>query len=124
MKLRSMQDGEKQNDLLGSVTEKLDQTGEASTRLGSILEELLKHFDCSAGTVHLLAASGFLELAAQRGLPEFVVDKIKIIPGQFYLNAHKNLSYYQQIVVPGKAAAQFVIISVGVLPIDAPLGGG
>jgi len=75
-----MLSGEKQGDILGSVTEKLHQTGGASTQLGSILDELLKHFDCSAGTIHLLAASGSLELAAQRGLPEFVVEKIKIIP--------------------------------------------
>ena len=71
---------EKQADLLGDVTEKLKQASEASTQLGSILDELLKHFECSAGTIHLLAASGFLELAAQRGLPDFVVDKIKVIP--------------------------------------------
>ncbi|HEY4284129.1 MAG TPA: GAF domain-containing protein [Chthoniobacterales bacterium] len=80
MKLRTMQGGEKQNDLLGSITEKLEQTSEPSAQFGSILERLLKHFECSAGTVHLLATSGCLELAAQRGLPEFVVEKIKVIP--------------------------------------------
>lgn len=66
--------------ILGSVPEKLEQSGELSARLGSILDDLLLHFQCSAGTIHLLAESGLLELAAQRGLPEFVVAKIKTIP--------------------------------------------
>jgi hypothetical protein len=30
------------------------------------------------------------------------LDSIKVIPGEFYLNAHLNLCYYHQIVVPGK----------------------
>ena len=46
----------------------------------SILDDLLQHFECSAGTIHLLGKSGFLELVAQRGLPEIVVAKIAMIP--------------------------------------------
>lgn len=30
------------------------------------------------------------------------LDAIKIIPGEFYLNSHRNLSYYQQVIVPGR----------------------
>ncbi len=30
------------------------------------------------------------------------LDTIKVIPGEFYLNKHGNLSYYHQNVVPGK----------------------
>jgi hypothetical protein len=30
------------------------------------------------------------------------LDTIKVIPGEFYLNSHGNLSYYHQIAVPGK----------------------
>ncbi len=66
--------------LLGSVTEKLKQNGDRNTQLNSILDDCLQHFQCSAGTIHLLAASGLLELAAQRGLPEIVVSKIAKIP--------------------------------------------
>ena len=66
--------------ILESVTEKLLQGGEPAAGLGAILDDLLRHFQCSAGTIHLLAESGFLELAAQRGLPEVVVSKITTIP--------------------------------------------
>jgi len=30
------------------------------------------------------------------------LDAIKIIPGEFFLSKHKTLSYYQQMVIPGK----------------------
>lgn len=30
------------------------------------------------------------------------LDAIQVIPGQFHLNSHGNLAYYQQCVVPGK----------------------
>ncbi len=66
--------------ILKRVKEKLQQNGEMFRRLESILDELLHTFQCSAGTIHLRAESGFLELAAQRGLPEVVVAKIKTIP--------------------------------------------
>jgi len=46
-----------------------------------VLDLLLAHFDCVTGTVHLLDdQSGLLHLAAQRGIPEFVLEKIKVIP--------------------------------------------
>jgi L-methionine (R)-S-oxide reductase len=48
---------------------------------GVRLNEILGHFDCSAGTIHLLTADGqFLKLAAQRGMPPPVVAKIETIP--------------------------------------------
>ncbi len=75
-----MRSSGKPDGILGNVTEKLQQGGELATRLGSVLDDLLHHFRCSAGTIHLLAGSGFLELIAQRGLPEVVVAKIKMIP--------------------------------------------
>jgi GAF domain-containing protein len=80
VKHRCMLHAGKPDEVLGSVTEKLQQAGEPADRLGSILDELLQHFQCSAGTIHLLGPSGFLELVVQRGLPEVVVDKIKMIP--------------------------------------------
>ena len=46
-----------------------------------LLERLLHHFDCTVGTVHLLdATDGLLHLAAQRGLPPQVLDKVATIP--------------------------------------------
>jgi hypothetical protein len=36
------------------------------------------------------------------------LDSIKIMPGEFYLNAHKNLSYYHQIILPGKTFDEYL----------------
>ena len=36
------------------------------------------------------------------------LDSIKVMPGEFYLNAHGNLGYFHQISVPGKAIDAFL----------------
>lgn len=46
----------------------------------AVLEQLTRHFDCVVGTIHLTGADGQLHLAAQRGLPPPVLDKVKVIP--------------------------------------------
>jgi signal transduction protein with GAF and PtsI domain len=46
-----------------------------------LIELLLRHFDCSVGTVHLLdKKTGLLQLAAQTGLPPVLLDKVATIP--------------------------------------------
>ena len=55
--------------------------GTAAPPWDAILEQLLAHFQCPVGTVHLLdKATGMLRLAAQRGLPPPVLDKVGVIP--------------------------------------------
>lgn len=50
-------------------------------RWTGLLARVLQHFDCPVGTVHLLdAGDGMLHLAAQRGLPPPVLDKVGVIP--------------------------------------------
>lgn len=50
-------------------------------RWAQLLDHVLRHFDCPVGTVHLLdAKDGHLHLAAQRGLPPPVLDKVAVIP--------------------------------------------
>ena len=80
VKHRSMLRSGRPDGILGSVTEKLQQGGGLTAPLGPILDDILHHFQCSAGTIHLLAESGLLELAAQCGLPDVVVTKITTIP--------------------------------------------
>lgn len=46
----------------------------------AILSELLRHFDCAVATVHLVDGSGLLQLAAHRGLPEVVLDRVRTVP--------------------------------------------
>lgn len=47
----------------------------------AVLDLVLADFGCVVGTVHVLqAADGMLHLAAQRGLPPPVLDKVQVIP--------------------------------------------
>lgn len=52
----------------------------ASPPWATLLERVTQHFDCPVGTLHLLAEDGLLHLAAQRGLPQPVLDKVQVIP--------------------------------------------
>jgi L-methionine (R)-S-oxide reductase len=46
-----------------------------------LLERVTRHFDCPVGTVHVLdGKDGMLHLAAQRGLPPPVLDRVAVIP--------------------------------------------
>ena len=65
--------------LLEELDAALDVHGDPGG-LSQALQLLLKRFDCTTGTVHLLDESGILKLAAQRGIPDVVLDKIKAIP--------------------------------------------
>lgn len=45
-----------------------------------VLDQTLARLDCPLGTIHVLGASGELELAAQRGLPPPVIAKVTRVP--------------------------------------------
>ncbi|MGI9243651.1 MAG: GAF domain-containing protein [Verrucomicrobiales bacterium] len=45
-----------------------------------MLDTILSHFECVTGTVHVLDGSGMLELLAQRGIPDSIIDKVSRIP--------------------------------------------
>jgi len=64
-----------------ALLEKIGAALEEETPYPQVLDLLLAHLNCVTGTVHLLDQnSGMLQLAAQRGIPEVVLDKIKVIP--------------------------------------------
>jgi len=68
-------------DLLEEVKATLEEGESPRTVLPEVLDLVLRRFDCTTGTVHLLdQESGLLILEAQRGIPEIVLDKIKRIP--------------------------------------------
>lgn len=47
----------------------------------AVLERVTRYFDCPVGTLHLITGGdGMLHLAAQRGLPPVVLDKVQHIP--------------------------------------------
>ncbi|MCB9886602.1 MAG: GAF domain-containing protein [Planctomycetes bacterium] len=67
-------------DPLLAATEQL-LTDAATPPWTALLDLVLAHFDCPVGTVHVLdPADGHLHLAAQRGLPPPVLDKVGVIP--------------------------------------------
>ena len=50
-------------------------------RLSDVLNVLIGAFGCTTGTVHMLdEQSGMLKMAAHRGIPDVVLDKIQTIP--------------------------------------------
>src|SRR4029077_21204540 len=50
-------------------------------RLSDVLNVLIGAFGCTTDTVHMLAEqSGMLKMAAHRGIPDVVLDKIQTIP--------------------------------------------
>src|SRR6266513_2240608 len=66
--------------LLEKVAAALNRDSQ-SDGLSQVLELLIQRFDCTTGTVHLLdEKSGMLKLAAHRGIPDVVLDKIQVIP--------------------------------------------
>lgn len=57
----------------------LEEGGEKA--LPETLDLILEHFACVTGTVHILnSASGLLELKAQRGIPDSIIEPVRSIP--------------------------------------------
>jgi signal transduction protein with GAF and PtsI domain len=66
---------------LSELEEILHSESGVADRLSQALSAIVKQFDCSAGTIHLLdGASGMLTLAAQHGIPEVVLARIRTVP--------------------------------------------
>ena len=60
-----------------SVIESLNATADPSDRLALIIQ----HFGCDSGALHMLREDGMLHLKANGpGMPDFVLDKIRVIP--------------------------------------------
>ncbi len=69
------------NIFIKRVENLLVQGGNDPATLKQVLELTLTHFDCVTGTIHALdPKSGLLILLAQRGIPEFIMDKVSRIP--------------------------------------------
>jgi len=49
--------------------------------LSDALDEALREFDCVAGTIHVLDDNtGVMKLAAHRGIPDVVLEKVRDVP--------------------------------------------
>lgn len=65
------------NDIRTAFKEGADQNAALETSLAKILAA----FDCPVGTIHTLEAStNLLHLRARRGIPDIILDKVKLIP--------------------------------------------
>lgn len=69
-----------QDGLLAKVDAALSKDSNPN-RLSDVLNVLIGAFGCTTGTVHMLDdKSGMLKMAAHRGIPDVVLDKIQTIP--------------------------------------------
>jgi L-methionine (R)-S-oxide reductase len=51
-----------------------------TTQWSQILNEILESFSCQTGTIHRSADNANLNLIYQIGVPDFLIDKISLIP--------------------------------------------
>jgi L-methionine (R)-S-oxide reductase len=62
---------------MSTIIDNLKSTSDDSERLALIIQ----HFACDSGAIHLLGEDGMLHLKANGpGMPDFVLDKIRVIP--------------------------------------------
>ena len=59
----------------------LEKKGGGDPDLQSVLEKILAWFECSVGTIHGMdAPSGMLKMLAKKGIPDSILDKVRMIP--------------------------------------------
>lgn len=67
--------------LLNEIESCLNSNGSSGANLEMILSLVLDHLHCSVGTVHLLdESSGVLMLRAAKGVPDIVLDRVRVVP--------------------------------------------
>lgn len=67
--------------LLADIRAILQKGGNADPAMDQVLSKLLDAFQCQVGTIHTVDAStGMLKLRARRGIPDSILDKVKLIP--------------------------------------------
>jgi L-methionine (R)-S-oxide reductase len=68
-------------ELLEDLRKILDRQGTTDPACDSLLEKVLQGFDCQVGTIHSLDRdTGMLKLRARRGIPDIILDKVRMIP--------------------------------------------
>lgn len=67
--------------LIEEVRRIMDRQGTMDPAFDAVLEKLLQSFDCQVGTIHSLDRdTGMLKLRARRGVPDVILDKVRLIP--------------------------------------------
>ena len=67
--------------LLADVRATLQKGGNSDPTMDLVLSKLLEAFQCQVGTIHTIDAStGMLKMRARRGIPDSILDKVRMIP--------------------------------------------
>ncbi len=67
--------------LLLDIRSILEKGGNADPAMDLVLAKLLEAFQCPVGTIHTLDSStGMLKIRARRGIPDSILDKVRMIP--------------------------------------------
>ena len=68
------------DSLLKQIEDRLENEGVTEANLQAILDQTLKYFRCVVGTIHSLETSNMLQLRAQTGIPEVILEQVSLIP--------------------------------------------
>lgn len=67
--------------LLEEIRSILEKGGNADPAMDRVLGKLLAAFECPVGTIHTVDTStGMLKIRARRGIPDSILDKVRMIP--------------------------------------------
>ncbi len=67
--------------LVATIRERLADAPATEATIRPILDMTLAHFNCVVGAVHRLnSETQLLELVAARGIPDAIMDRVKLIP--------------------------------------------
>ncbi len=67
--------------VLNEIRQAFDQLSDVDQAMDAALVKILAAFQCPVGTIHILdTTSNLLLIRARRGIPDFILDKVKAIP--------------------------------------------
>jgi len=67
--------------LMKEIGSMLAKDGDSDAAMEAVLAKLLQTFECVVGTIHTIdPASGLLKLRARRGIPDHILDRVRMIP--------------------------------------------
>jgi signal transduction protein with GAF and PtsI domain len=67
--------------IIEEIEKVLQHQGTMDPAFEAILEKVLAAFDCPVGSIHTMdSGTGMLRMRARRGIPDVILDKVKMIP--------------------------------------------
>jgi L-methionine (R)-S-oxide reductase len=76
-----MANGKLRDGLMDGIRDLLAKEGDSEAAMEAVLGKLLETFQCPVGTIHTVdSGTGMLTLRARRGIPDSILDKVRLIP--------------------------------------------